>query len=185
MTTQPDYPGLVRLLPTLHHLVDASGMVTLEPPEAESVNRLGFPAQPGPWRVPPLPTDLVDGNPLLEPLGDDQDPFWHPRQSESVPGHRVETVEQGQVKSVGLAAIPPPQTPDGAPESSEIRNPAWNKEGAAILVAIGRAGGSIERRKLQKKLWRIRAERFNGAIHRLATEGLIKLDGNLLILCED
>jgi len=51
---QPDYAGLVRLLPHLHNLADAAGAVTLEPHEADRIRALGFHAQPGTWSVPSL-----------------------------------------------------------------------------------------------------------------------------------
>ncbi len=37
----------------------------------------------------------------------------------------------------------------------------------------------MERRKLQKKFWRMGATAFNAAVQRLITEGLITLEGKL------
>jgi hypothetical protein len=38
-----------------------------------------------------------------------------------------------------------------------------HEERVAILAALNRAGGTIERRGLQKRLWKIKAEQFNQA----------------------
>jgi len=66
-------------------------------------------------------------------------------------------VEQNQV--VSALATGQAEIPDGVTEPSEISDPnAWGKESVAILSALTRAGGTIERRQLQKKLWRIKAE---------------------------
>jgi hypothetical protein len=180
-TAQPDYAGLVALLPTLRHLVDTSGTVTLELEEAGRIMVMGFDARPGPWSVPPLPADLVAGNPLLELLADNVDPFWCPRQSESEPSRRAtEIVEQNGAEAVALATSAG-ETPDLVTEPSQTSSPnAWNMESAAILSAINRAGGSVERRQLQKKLWRIKAEQFNQAMASLVEHGLIRFEGKMI-----
>jgi len=51
----PTYAELVRFLPSLHRLVDVTGLVTLEPNEVDLIRALGFDAHSGLWRVPPIP----------------------------------------------------------------------------------------------------------------------------------
>src|SRR5882724_372303 len=66
VTTVPDYPGLVKLLPLLRILPDALGETTLATEEAALIQSLGFAAEAGRWKVPPLPPELVSGNQLFE-----------------------------------------------------------------------------------------------------------------------
>ena len=68
LSTPPDYVALVKLLPALRNLVDACGEVTLTAEEAERILSLGFEAQSGRWKCPPLPPELTRDNSLLEPL---------------------------------------------------------------------------------------------------------------------
>src|SRR3989442_3057660 len=56
---QHDYVGLVKLLPLLHQLVDATGEVHLTEEESARIRALGFAAHAGKWHVPPLPPELV------------------------------------------------------------------------------------------------------------------------------
>lgn len=172
----PDYAGLIAVLQTLRQLVDATGVVTLESKEAGRIEALGFQAEPGPWRVPSLPAHLVAGDPLLEPLGDDVDPFWRPS-APPAPAQSpapLTTATPGD-QTTGKADAPP------SPESeTPVPDRALEKECQAILTAVERSGRRIARRVLQKKLWRFRAEAFNEAIRLLITKGLLNVDGNAL-----
>src|SRR5258705_12861566 len=69
-TTASDYPGLVKLLPLLRILPDALGETMLTTEEAARIRSLGFAAETGRWKVPPLPPELVRGNQLLENFSD-------------------------------------------------------------------------------------------------------------------
>jgi hypothetical protein len=66
MTTAPDYPGLVKLLSILRSLPDARKEAMLTTEEAGRIRSLGFAAEAGRWKVPPLPPELVRGSPLFE-----------------------------------------------------------------------------------------------------------------------
>ena len=68
MSTIPDYAALVKLLPILRNLVDGCGEVTLTAEEAAQIRLLGFAAEAGRWKVPPVPPELIQDNPLLEHL---------------------------------------------------------------------------------------------------------------------
>lgn len=172
--TGPDYVGLVRLLSTLHHLPDADGRSMLEPQEAEHIRRLGFQAQPGPWVCPLIPAHLVAGNVLLEHLTDNVDPFWYSKRAalrvEQPPVEPVHAAYNGDVLENG------PEDEVAAPPSEPSE-----RDCNAILEAVERSGGQIERRQLQKKLWRIRAEQFNRALDFLVEQALIQIQGNSLI----
>jgi hypothetical protein len=81
MSTTPDYTTLVKLFPILRNCVDGCGEVTLTVEEAERIQSLGFTVRAGPWKVPPLPPELVRDNPLLEHLSIG----WNPAQAEATP----------------------------------------------------------------------------------------------------
>jgi hypothetical protein len=66
MTATPDYLGLFRLLDLLRTLPDARRETTLTQEEAARIRSLGFAAEAGCWKVPPLPPELVRGNQLFE-----------------------------------------------------------------------------------------------------------------------
>jgi hypothetical protein len=68
MSDAPDYAALVRLFPVLRNCVDGCGEVTLTVEEAAQIRLLGFPAEEGRWKVPPVPPESVRDNPLLEHL---------------------------------------------------------------------------------------------------------------------
>jgi len=157
--------------------VDACGTITLESHEAERIRTLGFHSKAGLWRVPSLPAHLVAGNPLLEALGDDRDAFWRPRQSTSEPDYQAAGVVEGPAEQVGQVYNPGIQN-----RPMEVSLPdASETDCAAILAAVERVGGRIERRKLQKKLWRLKAEQFNRALESLRRRGLIQIDRNLVV----
>ena len=171
MNPKPDYEGLVQLLSTLRQLPDTDGMAILESHEADGITQLGFDAQPGPWCCPPIPAHLVAGNALLEHLADNVDAFWYPRRAamrvDQPPGEPV--IPTNGVGVVGVCHEEvPPKTVSRADSN-------------AILEAVERAGGRIAKRLLQKKLWRIPAERFNQAIQVLVEHGEIRIEGNVLI----
>jgi hypothetical protein len=79
MSDTPDYVTLVKLLPILRNLVDGCGEVTLTADEAAQIRLLGFRAEEGRWRVPPVPPELVADIPLLENLSIG----WNPAQVEA------------------------------------------------------------------------------------------------------
>jgi|SRR5665213_1968335 len=193
MIRQPDYLGLVTLLPILRHLVDAAGVVTLEPEEADRIRALGFHAQAGRWSVPRLPADLVAGNPLLEPLGDDVDHFWKPSSPASAESLQVRVTDTQSAETHDVVDTISPDAPRGTSSSTAPISPepktipelvpdyTLEKECAAIFEAVERAGGRIPKRLLQKKLWRIRAERFNQVIQSLVEQKSIRVEGNMLM----
>ncbi len=197
MLKQPDYSGLVTLLPKLRRLVDAAGKVMLEPHEVEQIRALGFQAQPGTWVVPRLPGELVAGNPLFEFLGGDVDPFWRPSSGVSHEVPEIAIPDRPTTESLDAFDLMAQnaQAPSGNPSSSTAAqachgatqipdlagDQALEKELTAILEAVERAGGSLPRRSLQKKLWRIKAEQFNRAIELLRVRGVIQVEGKVLV----
>lgn len=60
--------GLLSQLIALKRLPDAIGETTLTPEEASKIRSLGFAADPGPWKVPPVPPQLVGDDQLLAQL---------------------------------------------------------------------------------------------------------------------
>ncbi len=197
MTRQPDYPALIALLPTLHRLVDAGGTVILEPHEADRITALGFPAQSGTWSVPNLPAALVAGNPLLEPLGDDVDRFWKPRSLATVEAAQVTIIRKHGAEIPAVAEVGTPGEGDQdrslSSTASLFDSPRFRtlfdqcavrapeKECTSVLAAVERAGGCIPKRLLQKKLWRIPADRLNQVIRSLVEQDSIRVEGNILI----
>jgi hypothetical protein len=175
--------------------VDATGLVTLETHETDLIRALGFDAQVGPWCVPPLPADLVAGNPLLEHLGESADPFWKPRGGHEAPQAAILRDHSAKTQGVTDAVSPWDGAQGGNPRSTESLSdsptartplhqavdPALEKECTSVLAAVERAGGRIAKRLLQKKLWRIRAEQFNEVIRSLVGRGEIQIEEGTLI----
>src|SRR5713226_9706383 len=81
MRPTPDYATLVKLLPLLRRLPDATGETTLTPEEAAKIRSFGFTTEVGRWKVPPVPPELVRDSPLLEHLSIG----WNPAQAEATP----------------------------------------------------------------------------------------------------
>jgi hypothetical protein len=185
-----NYAALARLLPLLRNLVDACGDVWLTDGEAARIRALGFSAQVGRWRVPPLPPELVAGNPLLEPLSIG----WEP--PPPLRGHTFSEVSRGAGRLVTAArpqalVTPQPTTAtaesygewprvDGPRSSSGelIRSDA--EVAAKVLAALRNAGGRVSKRRVQQKLWRFPAAVVNQALNSLASRGLVRRDGSWL-----
>lgn len=89
MSTTPDYVNLVKLFPVLRNLVDGCGEVILTVEGAARIRLLGFRAEEGRWKVPPVPPELVRDNNLLEHLSIG----WNPRRVEATP-NEVNTKSQ-------------------------------------------------------------------------------------------
>jgi hypothetical protein len=81
MSATSDYAALVKLFPILQDCVDGCGEATLTVEEADRIQSLGFAAEAGRWKVPPLPFELVRDNPLIEYLSIG----WNPAQAEATP----------------------------------------------------------------------------------------------------
>jgi hypothetical protein len=168
-------------------------MLRLEPEEAEQIKALGFHTEAGPWSVPPLPADLVAGNPVLAPLGDDVDSFWSPTSRATVEAAQVTITRKhgAEIPAVAVVGTPGDGDQDGnpsLPDSPRSRtlpdqgaDRSLEKECTAVLAALERAGACIPKRVLQKKLWRIPADHLNEVIRSLVERGEIQIEGNALI----
>jgi|SRR5437588_8465459 len=111
-TTASDYPGLVKLLPLLRTFPDALGETTLTTEEAAHIRSLGFAAEAGRWKVPPLPPELVSGNQLLENfstgwnrLQDDLRRASHAQKSASLPIPKNPTAASEQPGRVSVSFL--------------------------------------------------------------------------------
>ena len=170
--TPPDYLNLVKLLLVLHNLVDACGEVVITFQEASKIRALGFPAEPGRWKCPPLPPELTRDNPLLEPLSvgwGERTPLQaipknecpreigaaSPRRGEARTSRRHPVVT---VPERHKCERPTPQ-PRTAPDSARIEEAA-----SKIVAALQRAGEPIPKRRLQQLLWRYPATIFTLAL---------------------
>lgn len=184
MSDTPDYAALVKLLPTLRNLVDGCGDVSLTDEEAELIRSLGFAAQSGRWRVPPVPPELVRDNPLLE----NRSIGWSSRQNDP-PASSVR-IPEARVEGSRVAVQDVPATEGARPgefrrtkePSARLRQARGGDDSevsalaAKILVSVKRNGGEITKRRLQQNLWRYQATTFNKALKRLAKRGQIILD---------
>lgn len=162
MTRTPDYESLVKLLPVLGNLVDACGEVTLTADEAKRILSLGFKAESGRWKCPPLPPELTRDNPMLERLS----AGWGERAPlQSIPKNEG-TREMGAPNQQGgeaqvsrrhpVEAVPeyhtterPTPQPRTEPDFARIEEAA-----SKIVEALQRAGKPIPKRRLQQLLWR-------------------------------
>ncbi len=155
ISPERDYAALVELLAQLHQVPDSLGKTVLTKEEAEQIRALGFPATQGEWWVPVLPNNLVMGDGLLEPLS------W----TEDVDPRRLlpEQLEKSPAKTDEEKSVEP---------GDEVR----------ILQALQRAGLWVNRRRLQKNLWRLGSRRFNGAMASLQARGVLELNGSMVHL---
>jgi hypothetical protein len=153
MSTTPDYAALVKLLPSFRSLVDGCGEVTLTSEEAAKIRSLGFAAEPGRWKVPPLPPELVRDNPLLEHLSNG----WDSRQDVT-------------------------QLPTTIKRRREITSTMVAEVAQKILCEVENAGGQIQKRKLQPKFWRYPRMAFHEALRNLVRCQLIGLQGKTVVL---
>ena len=172
MTRTPDYESLVKLLPVFGNLVDACGEVTLKAGEAERIRSLGFEAQSGRWKCPPLPPELTRDNPLLECLS----AGWGDRTPLQATPKREGTRETKAAKQQGsevrvsrrhpVEAVPeyhkterPTPQPRTKPDSVLIEEAA-----SKIVATLQRAGKPVPKRRLQQLLWRYPATIFTPAL---------------------
>jgi hypothetical protein len=194
MSAAPDYLGLVKLLPALRVFPDAIGETTITFEEAARIRSLGFAAEAGRWKVPPVPLDLVRDSPLLEHLSAGWDsrnaaPITVPQRQ----GERNNEVASGQVlKPAPTLQSSPSGSPAARQHTTETSQPVSlihslgqdpepdrklvEKALSKILAAVDRAGGKITRRRLQQKLWRYSAEVFNRALRAAVRHGCITLE---------
>ena len=105
-----------------------------------------------------LPHNLVMGDGLLEPLSD----AW----TEDVDPRRLlpEQLEKSH-----------PEIDDK--QSVEPDDRISSKDEASVFDAVQRAGGWINKRKLQQRLWRMRARRLKIALESLRKRGAVELQG--------
>jgi hypothetical protein len=155
MSSSADYASLVKLLPILGRLVDACGEVTLTAGEAAQIRFLGFRAEEGRWKVPPVPPELVRDNPLLENLAIG----WDSRRDVT---QRNATIKKRPEREITRRMV------------AEIAQ--------KILRAVENAGGQIQKRKLQAKFWRYPRMAFHEALRNLVSEQLIGLEGKTVVL---
>ena len=172
LSTPRDYGALVKLLPVLRNLVDGCGEVTLAAEEAECIRSLGFEAQSGRWKCPPLPPDMTRDNPLLERLS----VGWGEWTPQEVIPKNESTRETGTTnhrsgESPGSQRNPvewlpernkiaqPTQQPRTEPDPARIEEVA-----SKILKTLQRRGRPIPKRRLQQLLWRYPATVFNLAL---------------------
>jgi hypothetical protein len=172
MTCTPDYSALVKLLSVLRNLVDGCGEVTLTTEEAERIRSLGFEAESGRWKCPPLPPELTRDNPLFDPLS----VKWGERtRLQAIPNNEV-TRDTGTSNQQGSEARISRRHPvEAVPEhyKTELPTPQPRKEldserieeaVSKIVETLQRAGKPIPKRRLQQRLWRYRATIFNPAL---------------------
>jgi hypothetical protein len=182
------YAALLELLPTLHHLVDACGEVWLTGEEAARIEKLGFPAQAGRWHVPPVPPELVAGNPLLEHLSIG----WRPPQTAAQPpsdnpssevlGREEPVAPQVQLESEASAGQQSQTLPMRSSSTSAVGDSVIEQLETKILAVIERHGGQVHKRRLQQTLWRFPAAAFNQAIESLVHREAVNIEGPWVLL---
>jgi hypothetical protein len=189
MSLAPDYEGLLKLLPRLRQFPDATGQTSLVAAEATEIRSLGFWAEAGPWRVPALPPELTRDT-MFESLSAD----WGAPRTDSQPlpdtdsrrdcitptGEDPEVPAQKMPALLGHACREHPRT--NAPIVSSRQSPEADQKlvekcASKIEAAAQAAGGEIDRRRLQQKLWRYKARIFHHALTYLAQRGRITLHG--------
>ena len=187
MRPPPDYSNLVRLLPVLRRLPDATGETTLTPEEAAKIRSLGFTAESGRWQCPPLPPQLTRDNPLLEPLSagwNDQSVLpaipriEGGRESRTARHHGGEAsvIQQPPVKQIdaclGQQRIKRPDLPYGQDPDTKLVEKLLFK----MRERAQRADKPMRRRRWQQLYWRYPAKIFNRAFGIMVRERRIFLE---------
>jgi hypothetical protein len=184
MGLTPDYAILVKLLLVLRRLPDATGETTLTPEEAAKVRSLGFAAESGRWKCPPLPPQLTHDNPLLEPLS----VGWGERTPLQAIPKNEGTREIGAANQrKGGARVSRRHPVEAVPERHKTERPTLQprtepdaariEEAASKITAtLQRAGKPIPKRRLQQLLWRYPAATFTSALRMAERRQLISLE---------
>ena len=108
-----------------------------------------------------LPNFLVQGDGLLEPLSDAWAEDPDPRRPRRLLREQLERTH--------------PEIDEE--RSAEPGDGAWSDEELRLFEAVQRAGGWINKRKLQQRLWRMRAHRLKIALESLRKRGAVELRG--------
>lgn len=174
MRPTPDYAALVKLVPVLRRLPDATGETTLMPEEAARIRSFGFTAESGRWKCPPLPPQLTCDNPLLEALSagwNDQSVLPAiPR----IEGSRESEAARHQGGETRVTQQPPVKPMDVCPAQHKVERPVlpYREDPDAKLVEellskmrerAQRADRPMRRRRWQQLYWRYPAQIFNRA----------------------
>src|SRR6266852_5301260 len=174
MRIAPNYATLVKLLPVLHRLPDATGETTLTPEEAAKIRSFGFTAESGRWKCPPLPPQLTRDNPPLEPLS----AGWNDRSVlpaiPRIEGSRESETARQPSGEPRVTPQPPVKPIYVCLGQHKVEEPvrAYKEDPDAKLVEklllkmrdrAQRTDRPILRRRLQQLYWRYPAKIFNRA----------------------
>ena len=163
ISPERDFQKLVEFLVRLTRVPDGLGDTRLTEDEAARIRELGFPAEAGPWRVPPLPHRLVAGG-LFESLAD----RWREQENREYLNGDAATSEPCEVEI---------QLPDyPARKLHQVEESPSTDDEIRILTSVRRHGDCVKKRVLQKLFWRMRASRFNAALESLTQRRVVLLD---------
>ncbi len=187
MKPTPDYATLVKLLLVLRRLPDATGETTLSPEEAAAIRSLGFTAESGRWKCPPLPPQLIRDNPLLEPLSAgweerlvlQETPKSEPSREPGTVGilgdeRRVTVQHAGVVTDVAIERNKVERRLSLSTEDLNLKR--IEEVASKIEKTLKRAGKPVGKRRLQQLLWRYRARIFKAALRLLERQQRIFLE---------
>jgi hypothetical protein len=188
---------LLLSLKNYRYLCAACPELTISKEEAQKIQALGFRAQAGRWKIPYIPFWIVRDGPLewaawIEPqtvTGDGQGQACEaavPPPTELQPlqvtgGNPERATPSGEDREAAARETPTlavdacrQQPQINAPmlpprQSLEADRKLVEECASKIEAAAQRAGGEIDRRRLQQKLWRYPAPIFNQALRYLAT----------------
>lgn len=174
MSPTPDYTSLVKLLPVLRRLPDATGETTVTPEEAAKIRSFGFTAASGKWKCPPLPPQLTRDNPLLEPLSagwNDRSVFPAIPRIEGSRESRTARQEGGEAR---VTQQPPVKPIDVCPGQHKVERSFLSNQEAPdselvekllskMRARAQKADRPMRRRRLQQLYWRYSAPIFNRA----------------------
>lgn len=185
MDKPPDYADLIRLLFQLRIFPDATGETTLTSEEAANISSLGFSAEAGRWKCPPLPPNLTRDNPLLEPLSAGWDRLQHDLRNNTQVNQPMRQGPHSQgsqstrrpVEKRALGSFRE-QAPVKRPHTSSSLEVAEDYDvelvSAKIRAILDRESGRIYKRRLQQRLARYPAMVFNEALRRLNRDIVMK-----------
>lgn len=168
MNDIPDYAALAKMIWKLRRWPDALAETMLDPEEALQIRSLGFVAEPGPWKVPAIPPEVVAYHRLPEHLSNG----WDSRRQQT-------WQEDARTRERAERVVSKPAEVEN--QSNREAEPV-KEASRKILRIVETNGGRIGKRRLQQGAHRLGAQLFHQAFEELVGRQIVKMERNEVVL---